>query len=30
MSYCSQEFVTHLETYGKEWILAVKVEEVLK
>ncbi|MFP8957648.1 IS701 family transposase [Natrialbaceae archaeon A-CW3] len=24
MSYCSQEFVTHLETYGKEWVSAVK------
>ena len=24
MSYCSEEFVTHLETYGKEWVSAVK------
>ncbi len=24
MSYCSQEFVTHLEAYGKEWVSAVK------
>ena len=24
MSYCSQEFVTHLETYSKEWVSAVK------
>ncbi len=23
-SYCSEEFVTHLETYGKEWVSAVK------
>jgi SRSO17 transposase len=24
MTYCSEEFVTHLETYGKEWVSAVK------
>ena len=24
MSYCSEEFVTHLETNGKEWVSAVK------
>jgi len=24
MSYCSEEFVTHLEGYGKEWVSAVK------
>jgi SRSO17 transposase len=24
ISYCSEEFVTHLETYGKEWVSAVK------
>ena len=23
-SYCSEEFVTHLESYGKEWVSAVK------
>ena len=24
MSYCSEEFVTHLEGYGKKWVSAVK------
>jgi SRSO17 transposase len=24
MGYCSEEFVTHLEKYGKEWVSAVK------
>ncbi len=24
MTYCSEEFVTHLETNGKEWVSAVK------
>jgi SRSO17 transposase len=24
MLYCSEEFVTHLESYGKEWVSAVK------
>ena len=24
ISYCSEEFVTHLEGYGKEWVSAVK------